>query len=187
MKDHVKKQWELYKSLRGEDLKIFPVSTKIPPKLNELRELCTVPPVYFALIEELPNEKVKLFKAIVLTEEIALGWLGPQTPVIKMPYLKTIIVALPFWVYLDEKFLLSYTNKLGVINDEDIHHLEDYAKRTKIPQDIRGEYIRSVMELLAPYNTGSILSYLEKFEEKTVIRIPDELKKKFEEQFSPKK
>jgi hypothetical protein len=180
-KDRLQREWELYKSLRGKELRIFPVSKKVPPKVNELRELSTVPPVYFALIEELPIEQVKLFKAIVLTEEIALGWLGPQTPVIKLSHLKTVIVALPFWVYLDEKFLLSYTNKLGVLNDKDIHRLEGYAEKTKIPQDIRGEYIRSLMELLAPYNTESILTYLEKIEEyQSVFTISNDVKNYFE-------
>jgi hypothetical protein len=186
-KDKLQRELELYKSLREKDLRIFPVSKKVPPKVNELRELSTVPPLYFALIEELPIEQVKLFKAIVLTEEIALGWLGPQTPVIKLSHLKTIIVALPFWVYLDEKFLLNYTKKLGVFNNEDIHRLEDYAERAKIPQDIRGKYIRSVMELLAPYNTGSILTNLEKIEEyqfaSSVFTISDDLKNYYENSY----
>jgi hypothetical protein len=183
-KDRLQREWELYKSLRGKDLKIFSLSTKIPPKLNELRELCTIPPIYFAIAEELPLDQVKLYKALVLTEEIGLGWLNPETPIIKLPHLKTLLVALPFWVYLDEKFLLNHTKKLGVLSSDDIHRLEDYAERTKIPRDIRGEYIRSVMELLAPYNTRSILTYLEKLEEyqfvPSVFTISDDLKTYYE-------
>jgi len=183
-KDRLQREWELYKSLRGEGLKIFSVSTKIPPKLNELRELCTIPPIYFALTEELPLDQVKLYKALVLTEEIGLGWLNPETPIIKLPHLKTLLVALPFWVYLDEKFLLTYTFKRGTINEDDIHLLEDYAKRVQIPYDIRGEYIRFLMQLLAPYNTESILTYLEKLEEyqfiPSVFTLSDELKTYYE-------
>jgi len=183
-KDRLQREWELYKSLRGEDLKIFSVSTKIPPKLNELRELCTIPPIYFAIAEELPFDQVKLYKALVLTEEIGLGWLNPETPIIKLPHLKTLLVVLPFWVYLDENFLLNYTKKLGVLNEDDIHRLEDYAKRVQIPCDIRGEYIRFLMQLLAPYNTESILTYLEKLEEyqfaPSVFIISDDLKNYYE-------
>jgi hypothetical protein len=183
-KDRLQREWELYKSLRGKELKIFSVSAKIPPKLNELRELCTIPPIYFALTEEFPLDQVKLYKALVLTEEIGLGWLNPETPIIKLPHLKTLLVALPFWVYLDEKFLLTYTFKRGTINEDDIYHLEDYAKRVQIPYDIRGEYIRFLMQLLAPYNTESILTYLEKLEEyqfiPSVFTIPDDLKNYYE-------
>ena len=162
--DRIKKEWELYKSLREKELIIYPVSQKIPPKVNELRELCTFPSIYFALAEEISFYQEKLFRAIVLTEEITLGWLDSQTPVIRLPHLRTIIIALPFWVYLDENFLLNHTHKLGVLNDNDIRCLVDYAERTKIPQDLRGEYIRFLMKLLASYNTGSILTYLEKAE-----------------------
>jgi hypothetical protein len=183
-KDRLQREWELYKSLRGEDLKIFSVSTKIPPKLNELRELCTIPPIYFAIAEELPFDQVKLYKALVLTEEIGLGWVNPETPFIKLPHLRTLLVALPFWVYLDENFLLNHTNKLGVLNEDDIHRLEDYAERVQIPQDIRGKYIRFLMELLAPYNTESILTCLEKLEEyqfvPSVFTISDDLKTYYE-------
>jgi len=183
-KDRLQREWELYKSLRGEDLKIFSVSTKIPPKLNELRELCTIPPIYFALTEEFHLDQVKLYKALVLTEEIGLGWLNPETPIIKLPHLKTLLVALPFWVYVDEKFLLTYTFKRGTINEDDIYRLEDYVKRAQIPYDIRGEYIRFLMQLLAPYNTESILTYLEKLEEyqfiPSVFTLSDELKTYYE-------
>jgi len=183
-KDRLQREWELYKSLRGKDLKIFSVSAKIPPKLNELRELCTIPPIYFALTEELPLDQVKLYKALVLTEEIGLGWLNPETPIIKLPHLKTLLVALPFWVYLDEKFLLTHTFKRGTIYEDDIYRLEDYAKRAQIPYDIRGEYIRFLMQLLAPYNTESIFTYLEKLEEyqfvPSVFTISDDLKTYYE-------
>jgi len=183
-KDRLQREWELYKSLRGKELQIFSVSTKIPPKLNELRELCTLPPIYFALTEELSFDQVKLYKALVLTEEIGLGWLNPETPIIKLPRLKTLLVALPFWVYLDENFLLNHTNKLGVLNEDDIHRLEGYAERVQIPQDIRGKYIRFLMKLLSPYNTESILTYLEKLEEyqfvPSVFTISDDLKNYYE-------
>lgn len=183
-KDRLQREWELYKSLRGKDLKIFSVSTKIPPKLNELRELCTIPPIYFAIAEELPLDQVKLYKALVLTEEIGLGWLNPETPIIKLPHLKTLLVALPFWVYLDENFLLNHTKKLGVLNEDDIHRLEGYAERVQIPQDIRGKYISFLMELLAPYNTRFILTYLEKLEEyqfaPSVFIISDYIKNYYE-------
>jgi hypothetical protein len=182
--DRIKKQWELYKSLRGKELTLSPVSQNIPPKVNDLRELCTFPPIYFALAEEISFYQEKLFKAIVLTEEIIFGWLNSETPILKLHNFKTLLVALPFWVYLDENFLLDHTNKLGVLSSDDIHRLEDYAERARIPQDIRGKYIRFLMELLAPYNTESILTYLEKFEEyqftPSVFTISDDLKNYYE-------
>ncbi|MFZ8830790.1 MAG: hypothetical protein ACO2OY_01295, partial [Thermodesulfobacteriaceae bacterium] len=125
-RDRIKKQWELYKSLRGKELIVSPVSQKIPPKVNDLRELCTFPPIYFALAEEISFYQEKIFKAIVLTEEIILGWLNFKTPILKLHSFKTLLVALPFWVYLDEKFLLTYTFKRGTINEDDIYRLEDY-------------------------------------------------------------
>jgi len=182
--DRIKKQWKLYKSLREKELIVSPVSQKISPKVTDLRELCTFPPIYFALAEEISFYQEKLFKAIVLTEEIILGWLNPKTPILKLHNFKTLLVALPFWVYLDEKFLLTYTFKRGTINEDDIHRLEDYAKRVQIPYDIRGEYIRFLMQLLAPYNTESILTYLEKLEEyqfvQSVFTMSDELKTYYE-------
>jgi hypothetical protein len=182
--DRIKKHWELYQSLRGKELIISPASQKIPPKVNELRELCTFPPIYFALAEEIAFYQERLFKAIVLTEEIALGWLNSKTPILRLHNFKTLLVALPFWVYLDENFLLNHTKKLGVLNDDDIYRLEDYAERVQIPQDIRGEYIRFLMQLLAPYNTESILTYLEKLEEyqfvPSVFIISDDLKNYYE-------
>jgi len=182
--DRIKKQWELYKSLRVKELTLSPVSQNIPPKVNDLRELCTFPSIYFALAEKISFYQEKLFKAIVLTEEIILGWLNPETPILKLHNFKTLLVALPFWVYLDEKFLLTYTFKRGTINEDDIHHLEDYAERARIPQDIRGEYIRFLMKLLSPYNTESILTYLEKLEEyqfaPSVFIISDDLKNYYE-------
>jgi hypothetical protein len=182
--DRIKKQWELYQSLRGKELIIYPVSQKIPPKVNELRELCTFPSIYFALAEEISFHQERLFKAIVLTEEITLGWLTPKTPILRLNNFKTLLVVLPFWVYLDENFLLNYTFKRGILNEKDIHCLVDYAERAKIPQDIRGEYIRFLMKLLAPYNTESILTYLEKLEEyqfaPSVFTISDDLKTYYE-------
>ncbi|MFZ8830775.1 MAG: hypothetical protein ACO2OY_01220, partial [Thermodesulfobacteriaceae bacterium] len=83
-----------------------------------------------------------------------------------------------------EKFLLTYTFKRGTLNEDDIHLLEDYAKRAQIPYDIRGEYIRFLMQLLAPYNTESIFTYLEKLEEyqfvPSVFTISDDLKNYYE-------
>jgi hypothetical protein len=110
---------------------------------------------------------VKLYKALVLTEEIELGGLSSETPIVRLPHLRTVLVVLPFWVYLDEDFLFNYTNKLGMFKKDDICHLESYVERVKVPDgcDIRGKYIRFLMRLLAFLNTNSIFAYLDSLEE----------------------
>ena len=185
MKDVIKQTYKLFKELTKKGLELYQTSQKNFPKVRELREINTNYPIYVVLIQEIPVDcQNKIYKSLILTEDVLLGFLNQKTPIIKLPNLRTILVALPFWVYLDENFLLNHTNKLGVLNEDDIHRLENYAEQAKIPQDIRGKYIRFLMKLLAPYNKEAILSYLEKIEEyqfaSSVFTISDDLKNYYE-------
>jgi len=188
--DVIKNAYKLFKTLTKSGFDVYQVDPQNNSKIQkgDVREILGNYPIYIALVEKVEAVNNIMFKAIVLTEDIILGYLNQKTPIIDLPKQKTLLVVLPVWIYLDEKFLLNYTNKIGVINDESIKRLKDYAERTKIPEDIRGEYIRDVMKLLAKYNTESIVNTIDKLENNntTVIRIPDELKKYFEEKFAPK-
>lgn len=189
-RDRVKKAWELFSSTIKRGLELYSVETKDSPRLYEMRELASNLPtsIYFALVEETKiSEHHKIFKAVVLTEEVLLGYLSRKTPVIKLPRYRTILLALPIWVYLDESFLTNYTYRRGILQNGAIEKLVKYAEATPIPQGIRGKFINSIMELLAPYNTKTICDVLDAIEnETTVIRISDELRKYFEEKYGKK-
>jgi hypothetical protein len=165
--DRLCKAWELYKSLVKDELELceVPSDKKTYAVVRELRELLVYPPIYFGIIEESSVvDKKKLFKCVVFTEEVTLGWVNRQTPVIPLYEQKALLVCLPFWVYLDEQFLFDYTVTRCGLGKDLIEWIESYAKRTPIPNDIRGEYIRFVMKLLAPYNTNYLLAFIDDVE-----------------------
>ncbi|MCI4407672.1 MAG: hypothetical protein JHC26_01180 [Thermofilum sp.] len=165
--DRLSKAWELYRSLVKDELELHeaPSDKKTHASVGELRELLVYPPIYFVITEEsLVVDKKKLFKCVVFTEEIVLGWINRQTPVIPLYEQKSLLVCLPFWVYLDEQFLFDYTVTRCGLGKDLIEWIESYAKSAHIPNDIRGEYIRYVMKLLAPYNTNYLLAFIDEVE-----------------------
>ena len=188
--DKVKKAWELFNTLTKK-FELYAISDahKSFPKVKELREISANYPLYVALVEEIFfDDQNKIFKSIVLTEEILLGYLNERSPLIKLPKYKTLLVALPMWIYLSESFLINYTYKRGELKD--VERLVRYAETTSIlsiSSNIKKKFINAVMELLSSYNTESIFDMLDRIEKNTtIIRIPDELKKYFEEKFNPK-
>jgi hypothetical protein len=188
--DKVKTAWKLFNTLISRGLEFYnvPENNKSFPKVNEIRELFSNIPFYFALIEELFfDDQNKIYQSVILTEEILLGYLNRTTPLIKLPKYKTLLVVLPVWVYLSEDFFVDYTCRRGELKEKEIDKIVKYVETTLIPENLKGEFIHTVMELFAPYNTQSILDMLDHVEKNTtVIRIPDELKKYFEEKFSSK-
>jgi hypothetical protein len=186
-KDRVKEAWKLFNSTIKKGVEIYSVETKDLPRLYELRELASNLPtsIYFALVEEIKvNENRRIFKAIVLSEEVLLSYLSKKTPVIKLPRYRTILLALPAWVYLDADFLANYTYRRGVLRNGSSEKLIRYAETTPIPQGVKGKFINSIMKILAPYNTATICGALDAIEEETtVIRIPDEIRRYFEEKY----
>jgi hypothetical protein len=191
--DKVKAAWELFNSLVSKGLELYRISdaSKSFPKLNEVREISANVPLYVALVEETSFDcQNKLFKAVVLTEEILLGYLNAKTPMIKLPKYKTLLVALPIWVYLTEEFLIEYSYKRGELKEDENKKFIKYAETTKIPNGIKGQFINIIMKLLSPYNTQSILDAIDSLDSPerntTVIRLSDELKKYFEEKFGSK-
>ena len=188
--DKVKEAWKLFSTLIRRGLEFYEVadSNRSFPKVGEIRELFSNIPFYFALVEELPfGSQNKVFKTVILTEEILLGYLNTKTPIIKLPRFKTLLVVLPVWIYLNEEFLINYTCRRGKIKNSEIDKIVKYVETTSIPENVKGEFINTVMNLFSPYNTESILDMLDRVEQNTtVIRIPDELKKYFEERFNSK-
>jgi hypothetical protein len=180
MQDFIKEEFELYKKLLQSKEILVEVENPKPPKVRDIRELQIFPPIYLVLLDELSYYNEKLFKAAVFTEEIELGWLG-HTPILKLDSIKTVLIQLPFWVYLEESFLSRFSHKLGRISQEDWLKLTEYAERTIIPKTLQGEYIHLVMKRLMPYNTASLLDYLEKIgtyeETPLIIQIPQTLSK----------
>jgi hypothetical protein len=189
--DKVKEAWKLFSTLIRRCFEFYEVADahKSFPKVGEIRELFSNIPFYFALIEELSfDDQNKIFKSVILTEEILLGYLNKNTPLIKLPRFKTLLVVLPVWVYLSEEFLIQYTHRRGELKDKEINKIVKYVESTSVPKNLKGEFINTVMELFAPYNSQTILDVIDALDNpernSTVIRIPDELKKYFEERFN---
>uniref|UniRef100_A0A7V4JQU1 Uncharacterized protein n=1 Tax=Thermodesulfobacterium geofontis TaxID=1295609 RepID=A0A7V4JQU1_9BACT len=163
-KDLIKEEFLSYKKCLKKEEKILMVEKPKPPKTKDLRELQLFPPLYVVLVDKFSYYNEFLYKAAILTEEIELGWLTPDAPILKLDFTKTVLVGLPFWVYLEENFLYKYSRRLGSLKENELFKLVEYVEKTKIPETLQGEYIRLVMKRLASYNTASLLEYLEKFE-----------------------
>ncbi len=164
----LKKEFADYKSLLSkeeEEEVIVPVKISKPVNLGDLRRLQIFPPVYVILVDELSYCNEKLFKGVILTEEIALGWLGKNTPILNLKERRTLLIVLPFWIYFTEDFLFQYSEKLGQVDPLSLNKLLDYAEKKKIPETIQGEYIRLVMKRLAKFNTYSLFKFLDELEE----------------------
>lgn len=153
-----------YKSYLMEKEKLSLTSNPEPPRLGEIRRLEIFPPIYLLLIEEIMFYQESIFKCVVLTEELELGYLG-ETPLIPVENIKTLLVVLPLWVYLLEEFLQKYSTKVGYIDEEKREKIYSYALTRKIPVDTpQGHYIELVARRLAPYNTESLLAFFETLE-----------------------
>lgn len=93
-----------------------------------------------------------------------MGWLGKDTRVLKVENRKVLLVVLPFWIYLKEDFLFNFSEKIGNVSEREIPKIIEYIEKKKIPETIQGEYIRTVMKRLSPFNTYSLLAFLDKSE-----------------------
>jgi hypothetical protein len=167
MIDRLSKTWELYRSIAKSELELckVPDEKKTCASVNDLRELLVFPPIYFAVTEQaLTVGDRKLFKCIVLTEEIILGWIDIRTPIVPLYDQKVLLVCLPFWIYLDEQFLYDYTVERCKLGDNVVASIQDYANSTSIPNDVRGDYMKHIMGLLAPYNTSFIFDFIDEIE-----------------------
>uniref|UniRef100_A0A7V6CD54 Uncharacterized protein n=1 Tax=Thermodesulfobacterium geofontis TaxID=1295609 RepID=A0A7V6CD54_9BACT len=161
-KDRIKKEFLRYKSLLTAKEEVFFSEYQKYVRLGDLREIQLFPPIYVVLVEEISYYNEKMYKAVVLTEEIPLGWLGESTPILRLKNLRTLLVALPFWIYLEESFLYRFSRRLSSLSEEEWPKLVEYAENKIIPETLQGEYIHLVMKRLAPYNTVSLLNYIEK-------------------------
>ena len=138
MVDLVKLEFLRYKALLKREERLILCEEKVPPKVGDVRELLCFPPIYLALVERKGN----VFKAIPLTEEIVLGWLGRSTPVLKIG--NTLLVALPFSILQREYFLYNFSRKIGEIEEKEIFELIHYARKRDLPETIQKEYIELV-------------------------------------------
>jgi hypothetical protein len=107
MVDLVKLEFLRYKALLKREERLISCEEKLPPKVGDVREILCFPPIYLALVERKEN----YFKAIPLTEEIVLGWLGRSSPVLKIG--NTLLIALPFSILKEEYFLYHFSRKIG--------------------------------------------------------------------------
>jgi hypothetical protein len=142
MVDLVKLEFLRYKALLKRKENLFSCEEKVPPKVGDVRELLCFPPIYLALVERKGNA----FKAIPLTEEIVLGWLGRSTPVLKVK--NVILVALPFSILQRGYFLYNFSRKIGEIEQKEIFELINYARKRELPETIQKEYIELVRKRL---------------------------------------
>jgi hypothetical protein len=138
MFDLVKLEFLRYKALLKRKEKLILSKEKAPPKVGDVRELLCFPPIYLALVEK----KNSYFKAIPLTEEIVLGWLGRSTPVLKVK--NVVLVALPFSILQRGYFLYNFSRKIGEIEQKEIFELIHYARKRDLPETIQKEYIELV-------------------------------------------
>jgi hypothetical protein len=138
MVDLVRLEFLRYKALLKREERLILSEKKVPPKVGDVRELLCFPPIYLALVEKKGN----VFKAIPLTEEIVLGWLGRSTPVLKVK--NVLLVALPFSIFKRECFLYNFSRKIGEIEEKEIFELIHYARKRDLPETIQKEYIELV-------------------------------------------
>jgi len=187
-KDLIEKCLALYRSLISlEEVMPIPVDNPKPPRIGDLRRIQLFPPVYVILAEEEDFYSEKLYKAIVFTEDLELGWLKETTPVLKLDSIKTILVGLPIQVWLEESFLHKFSLRLGTLHSEDWTKLIEYVEHTEIPQTLQGEYIRLVAERFKPYNVESLIKHLEKikfyevYAEAEILQLPSKVAESLKE------
>ena len=178
-KDRIREEFLHYKSLLSAKEEVFLSEIQRPVKIGDIREIQMFPPIYVILVEELTYYNEKLYKSIILTEEVSLGWLGIDTPILRLKPSRTLLITLPILIYLEENFLYRFSRRLGNLSEKECSKLVEYAEKKTIPNTLQGEYIRLVMKRLAPYNVVSLLSDLKKLEpyEETlqVIRLSSEI------------
>ena len=121
MFDLVKLEFLRYKAFLKRKERLILSKEKAPPNVGDIRELLCFPPIYLALVEK----KNSYFKAIPLTEEIVLGWLGRSTPVLKVK--NVVLVALPFSILQRGYFLYNFSRKIGEIEQKEIFELIHYG------------------------------------------------------------
>ena len=187
---NLEKEFADYKSLLPKKEEVIPVKNSSKPNLSDLRRIQIFPPIYVILVDELSYHNEKLFKGIILTEEVTLGWLNKTTPILNLKKHKTLLVVLPFWTYFTEDFLFQYSEKLGTVDPSLGKKFLDYAEKKEIPSTVQGEYIRLVMKRLAKFNTYSLFNFIDKLETyetaPQIIEVPPTIAETLEEYSSQK-
>ncbi len=174
----LKKELERFKKLLKEyrEEVLYEAERKSFPKRGEIRKLCVIPPLYFLISKEVakgPSQKI--YEAIVLSEEVALGSLGANTPIFVFKNVPLMLVSLPFWIYLTDEFLLDYSEVIAEVDETSIEKATIYAKNTPIPEGLpEGAYIRLEMERVKAYATKAELK----------IECPVEVRSILEEEYA---
>jgi hypothetical protein len=140
----LEKEFKRFKRTISKKRELIPVEEqkRVGINLGDLRMiyLTGLPCIYVIPVEEDIQSSKKLFKCLILTEEIILGWLGKETPIIESKKYGILLVPLPFFVIFDEDFLFSYTERIGSFErKEDLEKLTDYVRRCKRGEKIFGE------------------------------------------------
>lgn len=162
----LKEDYKRYLELRKYNQKLIPSSNKTFPKIKEIRNFNTFPPIYFLITEEsFKTIKGNIYKVIPLTEFISLAYLD-NTPIFNFKNIPLCLVPLPFWLYFSEKILFEYSEVIAKTNEESIRKCIQYVEKTKIPSKTsQGKYIQDELERLGKLSLYSLLINLEKIEE----------------------
>ncbi|MGC9100847.1 MAG: hypothetical protein ACP5HC_06285 [Caldisericum sp.] len=156
----LEKEFRRFKKTISKKRKLIPVEEqkRVGVNLGDLRMiyLTGLPCIYVIPVEEDIQISKKLFKCLILTEEIILGWLGEETPIIELKKYGILLVPLPFFVIFDENFLFTYTERIGSFErKEDLKKLIDYVKRCergeKVFGEIQKEFFCLVFEGIKPF------------------------------------
>jgi len=166
-KDAKKKAFKTFKELT-KNFSIFEVNEKdrTYSQVGDIRLFSASYPFYFAVLDITLFYQDLVFICAVLSEDLELGILDENTPIIAISDFKTVIVALPFWIYLMEDFLYKYSKRIYNINQNDLERIRNYVETIQITK-FKGyskKYIREVMKIFAPYNTLSIFRIIEELE-----------------------
>lgn len=177
------KELKLYKRLVKMPEKPGFAEVKKPVGLNELRELLLFPPIYVGIVEEYEFYQEKLFKCLIFTEEVDLGYFS-KNPLLRIDQKRKLLVGLPLWIYLSEDFLFEHSEFIGKFN---FKKCLEFAESALLPPKgtPQREYLDLITERLADFNTKSLLTalyHLEKAETKIIL--PREIREEQEREYS---
>lgn len=147
-----------------KDFKIQPINSNIKTsELYQLRILHASYPLFLLTVEQ-PIDNC--FIALILTMDIELGFITYYTPLIQLPNLKTLLVVLPLWIYIDKKILDKNSNFICNIFQNHSNYFYNYAKDINLNtiSNISKIYINLIANQLADINTISLLTYIDELE-----------------------
>jgi hypothetical protein len=134
---------------------------KCEVKPYQLRLLSCNTPGYWFMVMDAGGSMLGLssYKVLVLTEDISLADFDCNgVPLLTIAGI-CVVACLPFWIHLTEEFLRKYTVYVVDVAESVAEYMLRWAMWVKLPSEdnIRGKYVRDVMELVVSWSLGSIL------------------------------